>query len=238
MHFIKLLLVFPLLLCLITPSYAGLKRDEILTTLNGDIEKPFSAPLFTRQCVDGRQAQNFEGEIIEYWVDMNCGWCAIEPIVKAQAKNQDWCIVVRHAASRDVSTSLQKSLTFESLKQQSSGASLLFWENVYPKTGRQLSEKEIHDLFLLLATKLNLDMQKLTDDGVNIAALNVAMDIEVARTEIRSTPTFVISGIRMPACDFSVEELKAAVELAARARQGDVAAKDALHGLIVRKNEE
>ena len=62
----------------------------------------------------------------------------------------------------------------------------------------------------------------------------MGVDIVVAQSRITSTPTWILDGIRFPACDFKAGELPAALELARKARSGDMRAKDEISQIITR----
>ena len=45
--------------------------------------------------------------------------------------------------------------------------------------------------------------------------------MQAAQGRITSTPTYVLAGVRFPACDFTAAQLPLALELARKARAGD-----------------
>jgi len=63
----------------------------------------------------------------------------------------------------------------------------------------------------------------------NAAADIVNQDILDAQGRFFMVPTWVLSGIRFPACDFTAAQLPVALELARKARAGN---KDALERVI------
>lgn len=65
----------------------------------------------------------------------------------------------------------------------------------------------------------------LTKDAARI----VNQDILASNGRIMSTPTYVLAGIRFPACDFTADKLPKALDLAKKARAGD---KDAVEQII------
>ena len=71
-------------------------------------------------------------------------------------------------------------------------------------------------------------------DALQAAAPLVGADIVAAQSRITSTPTWILSGIRFPACDFTAKELPTALELARKTRSGDVRAKDEVSQIITR----
>ena len=62
-------------------------------------------------------------------------------------------------------------------------------------------------------------LQKEAVDAVN-------RDVSAGRGVIRSTPTYVIQGIRWGSCDFTAEQLEKALNLSRKARAGDSKARD------------
>ena len=90
--------------------------------------------LADRKCLDGRAVKDFQGEIVEYWANLECAFCGILEPVKAQRDNPDVCIVVRHIPSAQYGESLKKALAFEALRPFSINAANRFWDAVVPKS--------------------------------------------------------------------------------------------------------
>lgn len=97
-------------------------RVTLEAGVRAEISKDLSAPykpgeeLMGRTCLDGRPVAGFEGDIIEYWADLECSWCGIREPLQAQRETPDLCIVVRHAPSDSSGESLKKALSYEALK--------------------------------------------------------------------------------------------------------------------------
>jgi hypothetical protein len=62
----------------------------------------------------------------------------------------------------------------------------------------------------------------------------VSADIVAAQSRITSTPTWIMDGIRFPACDFKAGEVPAALELARKVRSGDTDAQERITEIITR----
>jgi len=184
-----------------------------------------------RTCLDGRPVANFEGEIIEYWANLECSWCGIREPLQAQRENPGLCIVVRHAPSDSYGESLKKALSFEALKTFSVNAAHQFWDTVLPKSKLGIPvpyESALLMAFQEAAISPEAFTGKITDDVSEL----VSRDILAARGRISATPTFILEGIRFSACDFTAEQLAEARALAQRARNGDRDALDAIIRII------
>ena len=70
-------------------------------------------------------------------------------------------------------------------------------------------------------------------EAVEKAAPIVSGDIVASRERITTTPTYVLEGLRFPACDFKSDQLPSVLELAKRVRSGDDAARKKATEMIV-----
>ena len=96
--------------------------------------------------------------------------------------------------------------------------------------GEKLRESNFH-LGLELQTKyIWRGMEMITQDAAPV----VSADIVAAQSRITSTPTWILEGLRFPACDFKAGEVPTALELARKVRSGDTLAKDAITQIITR----
>jgi hypothetical protein len=64
------------------------------------------------------------------------------------------------------------------------------------------------------------------------AAAIVNQDIAAAQYRISSTPTWILAGIRFSACDFTAAQLREALALAKKARDGDQEARERIITII------
>ena len=71
-------------------------------------------------------------------------------------------------------------------------------------------------------------------DALKRASEFVSADILEAQGRVSTTPTYVIQGIRFPACDFTAMELPQAIALAKRARAGESSARQEIIEMITR----
>jgi hypothetical protein len=146
-------------------------------------------------------------------------YCGITQPREAQRQNPGVCIVVRHTATPG-SESMKKALSYEALKTFSVNAANLFWDSVIPKTSQALPIPYEESLLLALqagAIDPEAFGKALVDEGTPI----VDQDIMDAASRISMTPTWVISGIRFPACDFTAAQFSVALDLAQKVRGGD-----------------
>jgi hypothetical protein len=142
---------------------------------------------------------------------------------------RDAGIVVRHIPSREYGDSMKKALAYEALRQFSVNAANLFWDKVLPKA-RQALPMPYEASLLLALQEAAIDPDAFGEAlGVDAASI-VNRDILDAGDRISVTPTWVIAGIRFPACDFTAAQFPLALDLAKKARGGD---KDALERIIV-----
>lgn len=208
---------------------AGVK-NEISVDLTQKYE-PLKV-LADRKCLDGRAVKDIQGEIVEYWANLECAFCGILEPVKAQRDNPDICIVVRHIPSAQYGESLKKALAFEALRSFSINAANRFWDTVVPKSnvGLPLSyEASLHTAIEEAA----IDREAFGAALEKSASL-VCADIVDAGERISTTPTYIIQGIRFPACDFKSGELPVAIELVRKVRAGDPKALKDTIAIIIR----
>jgi len=95
-------------LCILLPShgFAAPDRDEVEARVRADVIKDLESlwqpdSLAASTCLDGRPVAEFPGDVVEYWVNLECPYCGIVEPMQAQRRNADVCIVVRHIPSRE-----------------------------------------------------------------------------------------------------------------------------------------
>ena len=206
----------------------------VKTEVAKDLASPYSPHenLSGRTCLDGRPVDGFEGDILEYWSNLECPYCGIQEPLQAQRENPGLCIVVRHIPSDEYGESLKKALAYEALHDFSVNTAHRFWDAVLPKT--TLGIPVPYEAALQSALLEAAIAPEAFADALQAAAPLVGVDIVVAQSRITSTPTWILDGIRFPACDFKAGELPAALELARKARSGDMRAKDEISQIITR----
>lgn len=224
---------FYCLFVMLSSAYAGTpitERIAVEAGVKAEVMKDLALPynplegLSGRTCLDGRSVDDFQGEIVEYWANLECPYCGIQEPVLAQRNNPDMCIVVRHIPSGEYSESMKKALSYEALKRFSVNAANLFWNAVLPKT--TLGIPAPYEAALLMAfQEAAISPEKFTETLTKDASELVSQDIFAARARISSTPTYILAGIRFTACDFKASELPTALKLAKKARNGDEDAK-------------
>jgi hypothetical protein len=220
------------------PAYsATAERVAVEAGVRAEISKDLALPyqpdegLEERVCLDGRPVKDFQGEIAEYWVNFECPFCGIREPMLAQRQNADLCIVVRHIPTKEYGESLKKALSYEALKIFSINAANLFWDAVVPKN--TLAIPVPYEGSLLSAFQEAAISPEAFTEAVNgQASAIVNADIMAGQSRIFSTPTWVLSGIRFSACDFTAAQLPEALELAKKARAGDQEAKDRIITII------
>lgn len=212
-------------------------RVALESGIRAEVMKDLAVPykpqeeLSGRTCLDGRPVADFEGEIIEYWANLECSWCGIREPLQAQRENSGLCIVVRHAPSDSYGESLKKALSFEALKTFSINAAHQFWDSILPKTS--LGIPVPYGSALLLAFQdAGIDPEAFSDTLADEISKTISKDILASRGRIDSTPTFVLDGIRFSACDFTSDQLLQSLELAKKARNGDADARNKIIGII------
>lgn len=192
--------------------------------------KPGEA-LADRLCLDGRAVKDVQGELVEYWVNFECSYCGIREPLQAQRDNSGMCIVVRHIPTDQYGESLKKALSYEALKQFSANAANLFWDKVLPQT--TLGIPVPYEASLLLAfQEAAIAPEAFGEALTKEAASIVNADILAGYGRITSTPTYILEGIRFPACDFTAQQLSETLELAKKARSGDTAARERVISII------
>ena len=109
---------------------------DVKTEIAKDLASPYSPheSLSGRTCLDGRPVDGFQGDILEYWSNLECPYCGIQEPLQAQRENPGLCIVVRHIPSDEYGESLKKALAYEALRGFSTNAAHRFWDAVLPKT--------------------------------------------------------------------------------------------------------
>lgn len=208
---------------------AGVKAE-----IAKDLASPYSPheSLSGRTCLDGRSVDGFQGDIVELWSNLECPFCGIQEPLQAQRTHPDLCIVVRHIPSDEYGESLKKALIYEALRTFSANAAHRFWDSVLPKTS--LGIPVPYEAALQTALQDAAIAPEAFAEALQHAAPLVSADIVAAQSRITSTPTWILDGIRFPACDFKAGELPVALELARKTRSGDVRAKDEVSQIIAR----
>ena len=208
---------------------AGVKAE-----IAKDLASPYSPheSLSGRTCLDGRSVDDFQGDIVELWSNLECPFCGIQEPLQAQRTHPDLCIVVRHIPSDEYGESLKKALSYEALRTFSANAAHRFWDSVLPKTS--LGIPVPYEAALQTALQDAAIAPEAFAEALQHAAPLVSADIVAAQSRITSTPTWILDGIRFPACDFKAGELPVALELARKTRSGDVRAKDEVSQIIAR----
>lgn len=232
------------LYCLLTlgsAAHAGTPTSDRLAVEAGvkaDIAKDLSQPhtpletLSGRTCLDGRPVDGFEGDILEYWSNLECPYCGIQEPLQAQRNNPNLCIVVRHIPSDEYGESLKKALAYEALRGFSANAAHRFWDAVLPKTS--LGIPIPYEAALQAALREAAIAPEAFADALQAVAPLISADIVAAQSRITSTPTWILGGIRFPACDFTATELPTALELARKTRAWDADAQERVIGIITR----
>ena len=206
----------------------------VKTEIAKDLASPYSPheSLSGRTCLDGRPVDGFQGDILEYWANLECPYSGIQELLQVQRNHPDLCIVVRHIPSDEYGESLKKALSYEALRTFSANAAHRFWDSVLPKTS--LGIPVPYEAALQSALLEAAIAPEAFADALQAAAPLVSADIVAAQSRITSTPTWILDGIRFPACDFKAGELPTALKLARKARSGDIRAKDEISQIITR----
>ena len=186
------------------------------TEIAKDLSQPYT-PLETlsgRTCLDGRPVERQElilprdgsspdlllAQAGELWSNLECPYCGIQEPLQAQRDNPDLCIVVRHIPSDEYGESLKKALAYEALRGISANAAHRFWDAVLPKT--TLGIPVPYEAALQTAIQEAAIAPEAFADALQAVAPLVSADIVAAQSRITSTPTWILGGIRFPACDF------------------------------------
>lgn len=224
-------------LVLIFQAHAGTPISDRIATEAGvraevakDLALAYVLPndLTDRTCLSGKPVRGFEGDVVEYWANLECPYCGIREVVQAERANPNLCIVVRHIPSSEYGESLKKALSYEALKQFSANAANIFWDKVVPNTSLGIAAP-YEGALLQAAQEAAIAPEALGEALAKEATALVNEDILAAQGRICTTPTFILAGIRFPACDFTATELATALSLAKEARQGNT---DALEKII------
>ena len=241
MHLYTFFKVCGLLVCTILlsalPVIAGTPISDRIATEAGvraeaakDLALAYVLPndLTDRTCLNGKPVRGFEGDVVEYWANLECPYCGIREVVQAEKANPNLCIVVRHIPSSEYGESLKKALSYEALKKFSANAANMFWDKVVPDTSLGIAAP-YEGALLQAAQEAAIAPEALGEALAKEATALVNEDILAAQGRIRTTPTFILAGIRFPACDFTATELATALGLAKEARQGNA---DALEKIV------
>lgn len=238
--FRKIIPAFFCTLLLAFPAYAGTPITDRLAVEAGvtiEVTKDLAMPynpldgLSGRTCLDGRPIDGFQGDIMEYWANLECPYCGIQESVQAQRNNPDMCIVVRHIPASQYDESMKKALSYEALKRFSVNAANQFWDSVVPKS--TLGIPTPYESALLMAIQeAAISPEEFTETLTKDVSELVSQDIFAARSRISSTPTYILAGIRFTACDFKEAELRQALKLAKAAQKGDADAKKRIIQII------
>ena len=221
-------------------SHAGTPMSDrvavevgVKAQVNKDLTLPYTPgeALADRQCLDGRPAKDFQGDLVEYWVNLECSYCGIREPLQAQRAAPDMCIVVRHIPTDQYGESLKKALSYEALKQFSANAANLFWDKVLPQTA--LGIPTPYEASLLLAFQEAAITPEAFGEALSKGAADVVNeDILAGYGRIPSTPTYILAGIRFPSCDFTATQLREALAIAKQVRAGDQAAQEKIVTII------
>lgn len=239
---------FPLLILLVlgasvSAQAAGLpdaQRVAVETTVRTEVTKDLSVPYLPwapdRPGITGQPFMDGI-ELVEYWADMECAYCGPGQPVAAQKKYQDRLhVIVRHMPAQG-QESIKKALIYESLKHFSPNAANMFWDAIAPKTELAMPvpyAAAMQDALMAAA----IDQAAFEAYLGHNATQTIHADLAAAKSRITFTPTYVILGIRFSGCDFTADELLAALELAQKARAGDSQAKDEIIQIITREQLE
>jgi hypothetical protein len=228
------------LILLTTPAFAadapdrGVVEARVRRDVLKDLTTQYHPPQpEERKCLDNRPVKGFKGDIVEYWVNLECSFSGVTEAVQAQRLLPDVCIVVRHIPSDGFQESQKKALSYEALKKFSANAANLFWDRITPRAALAIPtpyEGALLAAFQEAAIDPEAFGTALTTDAVNIVNQDM---LGAAQAGIRMAPTYVLSGIRLPACPFKAQELGAVMQIAKEARAGDRDATERLITIIV-----
>jgi hypothetical protein len=213
-------------------------RVAVEATVRKELAKDLASPwnpaetLVGRVGLDGRPVKNFPGEIVEVWADLECPYCGIREPLLAQQQNPDVLIVVRHVPSKEYGESLKKALSYEALKSFSANAANRFWDAVVPKNNLPIPAP-YEGALLTAFQEAAIAPEDFAEAVEKQATAIVNEDVLAAHGQITATPSWVLSGIRFPACDFTAAQLPEAMKLAQKARAGDEEAKERIVTIIV-----
>lgn len=214
-------------------------RVAVMANIRLEVTRDLNAPytpaqgLQGRTCLDGRPVDGFPGEVLEYWVNLECTYCNVREPLHAQRLNPDICVVVRHAPAPLYSEALKKALSYEALKRFSSNAANVFWDTVAPKTALAVPVPYAAALVQAFESAA-VSAESFSTALSGEATETVDGDMQAAQGRISSTPTYVLAGVRFPSCDFKAAQLPLALELARKARSGDKEATEKIVEIITR----
>ncbi len=206
----------------------------VRTNVKKDLAMPYNPQekLVERKSIDGRECTDFDGDIVELWLNLECTYCGIQSPLSAQRSMPNVRIVVRHIPTNIYPESLKKALSYEALRVFSVNAANIFWDTIIPKTS--LAIPVAYESALMLALQsANIEASKFSDVLITKAATVVNNDMLAGYGHITSTPTYIVAGIRFPSCNFTAKELPHIVTLAKKARAGDADATEEIIALIV-----
>lgn len=235
MYTIRFLSLFFVLSFTAIPAAAATLEENIQTSIAGDLQTPFvSTPLFDRLCTNGKPAKE-ASSVVEYWADFECPYCL--PFIPVASLGVD-CVVIRHMPVSTSST--EKSLAYEALLGYSPEAASQFWQLVAPNPATK--EAALNSEQTRVVIKTALEQHKMAEvdfaKRIQVATSTVHADRTAGMTSIQSTPTWVVDGVRLSACDFNSVELKQAMALVAKAKTGDQQATNELIQLVIKENTE
>ena len=240
-HNIFSMIATALVLLSVHVAHAGtpmMDRVAVEAKVRAEVGKDLVLPynpgetLTDRHCLDGQAVKDVQGDLVEYWVNLECPYCGVREPLQAQRANSGMCIVVRHRPSDQYGESLKKALSYEALKHFSANAANLFWDKVLPQTALGIPvpyEASLILAFQEAAIAPEAFGEVLTKDAARI----VNQDILASNGRIMSTPTYILAGIRFPSCDFTAGQLREALVLAKKARANDPDATTQLVNIIV-----
>ena len=239
-HNIFSMIATALVLLSVHVAHAGtpmMDRVAVEAKVRAEVGKDLVLPynpgetLTDRHCLDGQAVKDVQGDLVEYWVNLEWSYCGVRDPLQAQRANSDMCIVVRHIPTDQYGESLKKALSYEALKQFSANAANLFWDKVLPQTS--LGIPTPYEASLLLAfQEATIPAEAFGEALSKDAASIVNADILAGYGRIASTPTYILAGIRFPSCDFTATQLREALAIAKQARAGDQAAQEKIVTII------
>lgn len=218
------------------------ERVAVEAKVRAEVEKDLAMPynpsesLMHRKSIDGRSLTNehneFKGDIVEFWLNLECGYCSVQEPLMAQRQNDTMRIVVRHLPSDSYGEALKKALSYEALKAFSPNAANMFWDTIIPKTS--LAMPIPYEASLMTAfQEAAISPDEFSNALEGKASDSINEDILAGYGRITSTPTYVLDGIRFTACNFTAEQLPKALDLAKKARMGDTEAKEKVIDIIM-----
>ena len=239
-HNIFSMIATALVLLSVHVAHAGtpmMDRVAVEAKVRAEVGKDLVLPynpgetLTDRHCLDGQAVKDVQGDLVEYWVNLECPYCGVREPLQAQRANSGMCIVVRHRPSDQYGESLKKALSYEALKHFSANAANLFWDKVLPQTA--LGIPVPYEASLMLAFQEAAIAPEAFGEALSKGAADVVNeDILAGYGRIASTPTYILAGIRFPSCDFTATQLREALAIAKQARAGDQAAQEKIVTII------